>query len=139
MRTSAYVRDRYLPQEFERETYQPRVMEIETDAPVVEKTPLESALENMDEETRALFKGRFEELMTKIESLEKDSAERLAASKELESQLEEAKSLLLHSKKRLNPQTLCSGFSRDRHVLKHYYLFIIYLLFLLMNLRVLTK
>ena len=39
MRTSAYVRDRYLPQEFERETYQPRVMEIETDAPVVEKTP----------------------------------------------------------------------------------------------------
>lgn len=91
MRTSAYVRDRYLPKEFERETYQPRVMEVETAAPVVDKSPLESALDNMDEETRALFKGRFEELMTKIESLEKDSTERLAASKELEAQLEEAK------------------------------------------------
>ena len=46
MSSSAYVSSWYLPKQFERETYIPRAMETETAAaPVVEKTPLELALE----------------------------------------------------------------------------------------------
>lgn len=92
LRTSAYVSDRYLPKQFEREIYRPPAMETEGSAPVVEKTPLELALESMDEATRELFKGRFSELMAKIESLETSSAERNAATQQLEKELEEAKS-----------------------------------------------
>jgi len=46
----------------------------------------------MDEATRQLFTARFEELMTKIQSLESNSSEREAATKQLQEELEQAKS-----------------------------------------------
>jgi|TARA_R100000455_G_C6272437_1_gene129219 FtsZ-binding cell division protein ZapB len=46
----------------------------------------------MDDATRQLFTTRFEELMTKIQSLEKDSSEREEATKQLQDELAQAKS-----------------------------------------------
>lgn len=95
LRTSAYVSERYLPSQFQRQTYKPRRMEVETNS-ATEQSPLEVAMSKMDDSTKELFTARFSELMGRIQELEKAPAtpENEAHRQEFETKLNEAQTKL---------------------------------------------